>query len=154
MAPSVPSLLSRVRDQLHDLPPTERRLADLVLDFPGELASYTASELAALANVSNATVSRFIRRLGYENYDELKSAVVALQHAVWGVKGDNGINSDLRELTRKVDAWMEIETNRRETLAKEQRNRDRAVVIAALTSVAGMVGVIITLVIVLQGAAT
>ena len=72
MTPSAPSLLSRVRDQLHDLPPTERRLADLVLDFPGELASYTASELAALAHVSNATVSRFIRRLGYENYDEAR----------------------------------------------------------------------------------
>src|ERR687883_2068646 len=72
MKPSAPSLLSRVRDQLHELPPTERRLADLVLDFPGELASYTASELAALAHVSNATVSRFIRRLGYENYDEAR----------------------------------------------------------------------------------
>jgi DNA-binding MurR/RpiR family transcriptional regulator len=36
------------------------------------LASYSASELAALANVSNATVSRFIRRLGYENYDEAR----------------------------------------------------------------------------------
>jgi DNA-binding MurR/RpiR family transcriptional regulator len=72
MPQSAPSLLSRVRDQLHELPPTERRLADLVLDFPGELASYTASELAALASVSNATVSRFIRRLGYENYDEAR----------------------------------------------------------------------------------
>src|SRR5215213_8390863 len=61
MTSSAPSLLSRVRDQLHELPPTERRLADLVLDFPGELASYSASELAGLANVSNATVSRFIR---------------------------------------------------------------------------------------------
>src|SRR5215210_8693870 len=66
------SLLSRIREQLHELPPTERRLADLVLDFPGELASYSASELAMLANVSNATVSRFIRRLGYENYDEAR----------------------------------------------------------------------------------
>ena len=69
---STSSLLGRVRDQLHELPPTERRLADLILDFPGELASYSASELAALANVSNATVSRFIRRLGYDNYDEAR----------------------------------------------------------------------------------
>src|SRR3954454_10982180 len=72
VSPSALSLLSRIRDQLHELPPTERRLADVVLDFPGELASYSASELATLANVSNATVSRFIRRLGYENYDEAR----------------------------------------------------------------------------------
>jgi DNA-binding MurR/RpiR family transcriptional regulator len=72
MRPAVQSLPTRIRDQLHALSPTERRLADVVLEFPGELASYTASEVAALANVSNATVSRFIRRLGYESYDEAR----------------------------------------------------------------------------------
>lgn len=41
-------------------------------DFPGELASYSASELAVLAHVSKATVSRFVQRLGYENYDEAR----------------------------------------------------------------------------------
>ncbi len=41
-------------------------------NFPGELAGYSASELAQLAGVSNATVSRFIRRLGYPNYEEAR----------------------------------------------------------------------------------
>jgi len=52
--------------------PAERRLGEFVCDFPGELASYDAQELAKLANVSKATVSRFVRRLGYENYDEAR----------------------------------------------------------------------------------
>ena len=69
------SFLSRVRSRLADLHPAERRLADFVLDFPGELASYSASELAHLANVSNATVSRFVRRLGYANYEEARRRV-------------------------------------------------------------------------------
>ncbi|WP_213781634.1 MurR/RpiR family transcriptional regulator [Caballeronia sp. dw_276] len=69
------SFVGRVRGSLADLPAKERRLADFVLDFPGDLASYTASELAALADVSNATVSRFIRRLGYESYDEARRHV-------------------------------------------------------------------------------
>ncbi|MBO1041329.1 MurR/RpiR family transcriptional regulator [Brucella pituitosa] len=64
------SFLSRVRDVLKDLPPAEKRLGDFVCDFPGELASYSASELASLAHVSNATVTRFVRRLGYESYEE------------------------------------------------------------------------------------
>lgn len=63
------SLIRRIREQLGDLPPTERRLGEFLLDFPGEVASYTASELARLANVSNATVTRFIKRLGYASYD-------------------------------------------------------------------------------------
>ncbi len=53
----------------------ERRLAEFVIDFPGELASYGASELAALAGVSNATVSRFIKRLGYADYEEARRHV-------------------------------------------------------------------------------
>lgn len=55
--------------------PAERRLADFVLNFPGELASYTASELAGLANVSNATVTRFMQKLGYASYDEARRHV-------------------------------------------------------------------------------
>jgi DNA-binding MurR/RpiR family transcriptional regulator len=69
------SFLARVRSRLADLHPAERRLADFVLDFPGELASYSASELAHLANVSNATVSRFVRRLGYANYEAARRRV-------------------------------------------------------------------------------
>ena len=74
---SASSFLGRVRDCLHDLHPAERRLAEFVLDFPGEIASYSATELAKLANVSNATVSRFIRRLGYAGYDEARRSVRA-----------------------------------------------------------------------------
>ncbi|MFN3273463.1 MAG: MurR/RpiR family transcriptional regulator [Paracoccus sp. (in: a-proteobacteria)] len=66
------SLLSRVRASLNDLHPAERKLALLLCDFPGELASYSARELAALAGVSNATVTRFVRRLGYDSYEEAR----------------------------------------------------------------------------------
>jgi DNA-binding MurR/RpiR family transcriptional regulator len=64
--------LSRVRRILPDLHPAELKLGQLVCDFPGELASYSASELAKLAGVSNATVSRFVRRLGYGSYEEAR----------------------------------------------------------------------------------
>lgn len=52
--------------------PAERKLGNVLCDFPGELASYSASELAELAGVSPATVSRFVRRLGYESYEEAR----------------------------------------------------------------------------------
>ena len=70
-APKLPaaSFLARVREAFASLHPTEKKLAEFVLDFPGELASYSASELARLSGVSNATVTRFIRRLGYTNFE-------------------------------------------------------------------------------------
>jgi DNA-binding MurR/RpiR family transcriptional regulator len=64
--------LTRVRDCLPTCHPMERRLAESVIDFPGELASYTASELARHAGVSNATVTRLIKRMGYRNYEEAR----------------------------------------------------------------------------------
>lgn len=72
MASTDRSFLSRVRDGLDDLHPAERRLGEFVCDFPGEVASYSASELARLAQVSNATVTRFVRRLGYDSYEEAR----------------------------------------------------------------------------------
>jgi len=73
--PSPTTFMARVRAILPDLHPTERRLAEAVLDFPGDMAGYSASEIAELAKVSNATVSRFVRKLGYASYDEARKAV-------------------------------------------------------------------------------
>lgn len=70
-----PSFLASVRDQLPHFSPSERRLAELVIDFPGELASYNASEIATMAGVSNATVTRFVRRIGYANYEAARQQV-------------------------------------------------------------------------------
>lgn len=66
------TFLGRIRAALLDLHPAERRLGEFLCDFPGELASYDAQELARLANVSKATVSRFVRRLDYASYDEAR----------------------------------------------------------------------------------
>lgn len=76
-APSQASdtFVRRVRSHLDALSATERQLADFVLEFPGELASYAGNELAELAGVSPSTVSRFIRRIGYENYEEARRQV-------------------------------------------------------------------------------
>ncbi len=65
------SFLYRVR-QAYRPTPCRKATGEFVCDFPGELASYSAQELAALAHVSKATVTRFIQRLGYETYEEAR----------------------------------------------------------------------------------
>ncbi|VVE49678.1 MurR/RpiR family transcriptional regulator [Pandoraea anhela] len=75
------SFVGRIRDQLDQLSPSERRLAEFALDLPGDLAGYSASELAALAQVSNATVTRFVRRLGYTSFDDARKHVRSEQRA-------------------------------------------------------------------------
>jgi DNA-binding MurR/RpiR family transcriptional regulator len=73
------SFVKRVQGVLHNLPEAERRVGEFTLDFPGDLASYTAFELAELAGVSNATVSRFVRRLGYRDFNAARRSVRAEQ---------------------------------------------------------------------------
>jgi len=61
-----------IREAYETLSPADCRLADLILNFPGELPSYSASELARMALTSKAAVSRFVRRLGFANYEEMR----------------------------------------------------------------------------------
>lgn len=75
------SFVSRVHAALDALHPTERRLAEAVLNVPGQIASYSATELARMAGVSNATVTRFVRRIGYASFEEARQAVRSEQTA-------------------------------------------------------------------------
>lgn len=80
MTPRSPdTLLARVTAAMPDLHPSELRIAQVVIDMPGDLASYSASELARLASVSNATVSRFVRRIGYRSFEDARQAARAEQ---------------------------------------------------------------------------
>ena len=68
------SLTHRIHRLYGALPAGERKVADLVLDSPGELALLAAGEVSDRSGVSNATVSRFFRRLGYDSYDSARRA--------------------------------------------------------------------------------
>ncbi len=57
------SLLSRIQALLPELPPSERRVAELVLQRPVEVVSAPVSQLALWSRVSQPTVIRFCRRL-------------------------------------------------------------------------------------------
>lgn len=57
------SLLSRIQALLPELPPSERRVAELVLQRPVEVVSAPVSQLALWSQVSQPTVIRFCRRL-------------------------------------------------------------------------------------------
>jgi DNA-binding MurR/RpiR family transcriptional regulator len=76
-----PSFLSRVRSARHEFHASERRLAEAILNFPGQLASYTASEIAGMAGVSPATMTRFVRKIGYASFEEARQAVRDEQQA-------------------------------------------------------------------------
>lgn len=76
------STVARIRSQYQSLPPSERKLADLILDFPGDIAGYSATELSELAGVSKAAATRLFQRLGYASFEEARRA--AREEQDWG----------------------------------------------------------------------
>lgn len=69
----------RIDRQYAALSPQEQRAADVVLDRLDDLAVYSASEIAQLAGVSKATVSRLVRRLGYEDFAQVRAQAKLLR---------------------------------------------------------------------------
>lgn len=62
----------RIERHYAELSPQEQKAADTLLDRLGDLATYNAAELARLSGVSKATMSRLFRRLGFEDFNEVK----------------------------------------------------------------------------------
>lgn len=69
------SLEQRISGAYARLSPNEKRLADLVQEFPHLLVTHSATELTERAGVSKAAGTRFFRRLGFENFEEARKLV-------------------------------------------------------------------------------
>ncbi len=65
-------LLDRIRQARHTLSPAERQVADLVLEHPRAALNDPVADLARKANVSQPTVIRFCRSLGYQGLSDFK----------------------------------------------------------------------------------
>jgi DNA-binding MurR/RpiR family transcriptional regulator len=65
-------IVQRIHEAYPKLPEGERKVAEIILAAPAELAVCNAVEVAAKAEVSNATVTRFFQRLDYANFEEAR----------------------------------------------------------------------------------
>jgi DNA-binding MurR/RpiR family transcriptional regulator len=88
-----------------DLLPSERKLADVVMQRQARLASYSATELAEFAGVSKATAARFFRRIGYQNFNHFRDDVRAnapAESPLVGLEGVAKLGGDASALERHV----------------------------------------------------
>jgi DNA-binding MurR/RpiR family transcriptional regulator len=87
------SVTQSIQDQYDRLPDGERKIADVLLGMQNDLAAYSATELAARAGVSKATATRLVRRLGFEDFQQMR------QHA----RESRQAGSSLAALPRLAD---------------------------------------------------
>jgi DNA-binding MurR/RpiR family transcriptional regulator len=67
-----PGVRGRIEAVWSELTPSERQVAEVVLERADDLAGFSGAELAELSGASKATVSRFFRRLGFTSYAEAR----------------------------------------------------------------------------------
>lgn len=61
-----------IQERFDKLSPSERKLAALLLDRADDMLTFSATELAAMAEVSKATAARLFRSLGYADFNEVR----------------------------------------------------------------------------------
>ncbi|WRS26264.1 MurR/RpiR family transcriptional regulator [Oscillospiraceae bacterium MB08-C2-2] len=66
------SVLEVIREQYHQVFSAERKVADYILQNPQTAINANVSELARESGVSDATIVRFCKHVGYEGYYQMK----------------------------------------------------------------------------------
>ncbi len=61
-----------IQEHFERLSPSERKLATLLMERAEDMLTYSATELAAMAEVSKATAARLFRSLGYADFNEVR----------------------------------------------------------------------------------
>lgn len=111
-APS--ALLARIQAQRQDLSPAEQRVADHVLAHPRGVVNEPVSDIARMAKVSQPTVIRFCRSLGFDGLSDFKlklashlSGAVTLTHSQVRV-GDSAPDLSAKVLDNTVAAIVAL----------------------------------------------
>jgi DNA-binding MurR/RpiR family transcriptional regulator len=128
------SIESRIAECYDRLSEIDQRLADVILSAPGQLAMQTATELAASAQVSKATTTRFFQKLGYASYDDARetarAALVSGSPLYLQERGKKESEGVLDEL---IEAHLNHEVT---NLANTYRSLDRQVLADVVSSMA------------------
>ncbi len=95
--------LLHIRGTFPALRPAEKRVAQVILSNPQEAVHYSITELAKQAQVSDATVVKFCKRLGYKGYQEFKIVLaqdVAVKPAL--IHGEVEPGNDVHTIKEKI----------------------------------------------------
>lgn len=66
------NLLNQIKSNIDFLTTAERKIAQIILDNPAEFATYSMTELARIAKVSQGTIINFSKKFGGGGYPALK----------------------------------------------------------------------------------
>ena len=69
------SALFTIKERYDDLSAKEKQIADFILEHPRESVNPSIEELAERIGISESTMVRFARKLGYSGYQRFRIAL-------------------------------------------------------------------------------
>lgn len=136
-ASAEPRIDQRIAERYAGLSPQERRAADVLLAHLDDLAIYRAAELAELAGVSKATMSRLFRHLGFDDFGEVREHLRGLrnQGVPVTVEGAPSLVTHLEhEIANLQSAMARLDEDRLDTAAQLVAGAGRVVVLGMRNS--------------------
>jgi DNA-binding MurR/RpiR family transcriptional regulator len=122
---------ARIREHYESMPPSEKRLADLLLSFPGHVADYSASELCELAQTSKAAATRFFSRLGYKDFNEARRQ--AREAKNWGALLYQSTPADQQQRPTQASKRVSLHIEREQTNIQRTLEGIEATTLRAVT---------------------
>lgn len=129
-APPIDQPIDQRIAERHDLlTPQEQRAAATLLEHLDDLATYRAAELADLAGVSRATMSRLFRSLGFEGFDDVRDHLRGLRTSGEPRRADGAPNTNAVAAAEHVAILRAIEHPRLPEVAGLLALADRVLVV-------------------------
>jgi len=130
-------LLVRVRSVMPELRPSQRRVAEAIIERPAWVAESSIETVAAGCATSTTTISRLVRALGFANYREFRAALSRAAAIEAGTRPSEGPSGDIDRDDSLADLVTKIGHNETQAVAETARNLDLEQLEAAVAAVAG-----------------
>lgn len=97
-------LITKVKSHFQDLTEVEKRIANFIMEEPEKALYMTVNELANASKVSDASVIRFARELGFDSFQQLKIALAKERESINISDEDIAIskNDSTKEIVEKT----------------------------------------------------
>jgi DNA-binding MurR/RpiR family transcriptional regulator len=127
----MPTILRHISDLYPELSASHQQIVDLILREPETSAFYNVAELARAANVSDATVTRFARAIGYSGFPELSRQLQSvvrmrlttrerLERTVQEAGHDNLLSQSIEEDVQNLQMFLDdLDIDNLETCARQ-----------------------------------
>src|SRR5699024_2890106 len=99
----IKNALIRIKENISNLNPTEKKIAQYIVEHPEEVINYSVQKLAELSNVSEATIVRFSKKMKFKGFQDLKLQIA------YDLNNPKTVKSSYQDITADVSTATLIE---------------------------------------------